>query len=224
MASSSSSAAATAAPLEVPPLPDKVYLPQRKAKGNIGVGKQYADEVAFQAAVDAARHAKKERAALVKERERVKEQIRERGRDRSGRQRDAEHETDSERRVRQRSEDDAQAAAHADRERCAKQQQARLCWQQELVRQVRIPRHEHALEMCRVTQRWDEPWWRAIDNWLDEHKPNGTEQWWSDFATYARSVQTKQQSLYDAIGTINGTASTDPVQRCKVAAKLIPDK
>ena len=42
MASSSSSAAATAAPLEVPPLPDKVYLPQRK--GNIGVGKQYADE------------------------------------------------------------------------------------------------------------------------------------------------------------------------------------
>ena len=44
MASSSSSAAATAAPLEVPPLPDKVYLPQRKAKGNIGVGKQYADD------------------------------------------------------------------------------------------------------------------------------------------------------------------------------------
>ena len=55
MASSSSSAAATAAPLdlEVPPLPDKVYLPQRK--GNIGVGKQYADEAAFQAAFDAAR-------------------------------------------------------------------------------------------------------------------------------------------------------------------------
>ena len=79
MASSSSSAAATAAPLdlEVPPLPDKVYLPQRK--GNIGVGKQYADE--GRGGIPSRRRrcedgkAKKERVVLVKERERIQERI-----------------------------------------------------------------------------------------------------------------------------------------------------
>ena len=53
---SSSSAAASSAPLHlqasaVPPLPAKIYMPQRK--GNIGKGKLYPDEAAFQAAVQA---------------------------------------------------------------------------------------------------------------------------------------------------------------------------
>ena len=97
MASSSTSAAASSEPIEVPPLPPKLYTPQRK--GNIGAGKLYADEAAFQAAVDAYKQEKLKRAELVKERERAQERVRERGRDRSERQRDAE---DNARRVKQR--------------------------------------------------------------------------------------------------------------------------
>lgn len=93
-------------PLEVPPLPPKLYKPQRK--GNIGAGKLYADDAAFQAAVEAYEHEKVKRAELVKERERAQQRLC----DRSGRERDGEDETDSERRVRQRRDSPAQVAAH----------------------------------------------------------------------------------------------------------------
>ena len=86
---------------------------------------RHNNEAAFQAAVDAARKAKIERAALVKERERIQERIRERNRDRSGRQRDGAHETDSERRVRQRSESAVQSAAHMDSEQDRQAQERR---------------------------------------------------------------------------------------------------
>ena len=99
MASSSVDGARSDATLDPPPLPDKVYKPQRR--GNIGEGKLYADEAAFEAAVKVWEQANKERKEQVKERERAQERLRERGRDRGGRQRDAE---DSARRVQQRRE------------------------------------------------------------------------------------------------------------------------
>ena len=62
---SSSSAHATSAAVELPPLPPKVYKPQRK--GNIGAGKLDADEAAFTADVHAFELERSEQAALVKE-------------------------------------------------------------------------------------------------------------------------------------------------------------
>ena len=83
MATFSSAAAPT-----VPPLPPKLYTPQRK--GNIGAGKLYADEAAFQAAVEAHEQEKAKRAELMKERK----QAQQRHRDRSNRQRNGNDETD----------------------------------------------------------------------------------------------------------------------------------
>lgn len=160
----------------------------------------------------------------MKERERVQERLRQRGeRDRSRRQRDHEHETDNERRVRQRQESSTQLAGHADRERKAKQDRSLLFWQQEFMWQVSQPRHALCINLRRKSHGWDEAWWIAIDDWLDDHEPDGTEQWWSKFATYARSAQTKKQSLFDAIAHINGRSSVEPLRRCKAAAKAIPD-
>ena len=89
MASSSTSAAASSEPIEVPPLPSKLR-PKPQRKGNIGVGRLYADEAAFLADVEQWKQEQMARAEQVKERERAQERVRERGRDRSERQRDAE--------------------------------------------------------------------------------------------------------------------------------------
>ena len=98
MASSSTSAAASSEPINVPPLPPKLR-PKPQRKGNIGVGRLYADEAAFLADVEQWKQEQTARAEQVKERERAQERVRERGRDRSERQRDAE---DNARRVKQR--------------------------------------------------------------------------------------------------------------------------
>ena len=107
MASSSTSAAASSEPIsaaassesiDVPPLPPKLR-PKPQRKGNIGVGRLYADEAAFLADVEQHKHEQNARAEQVKERERAQERVRERGRDRSDRQHGAE---DGARRVKQR--------------------------------------------------------------------------------------------------------------------------
>ena len=87
--------------------PPKLTKPQRGRRDcNIGTGRQYADEAAFQAALEGYNAEKIARDSLMKERERLQKQQRnarrDPGRDRSGRQRDGPDETDSERRVRQR--------------------------------------------------------------------------------------------------------------------------
>ena len=67
----------------VPPEPPKLRsTPQRR--GNIGPGKLYADEAAFVADLQAHEQERKERKALMKERERALDKLR----DRSKRQRD----------------------------------------------------------------------------------------------------------------------------------------
>ena len=88
-------------PLAVPPLPPKLR-PKPQRRGNIGAGKRYADEDAFQWDLRGWDIERENRLELVKERERAQERLREGGRDRSERQRDREEETDAERRVRQR--------------------------------------------------------------------------------------------------------------------------
>ena len=126
--------------------------------------------------------------------------------------------------MRQRKESSTQLAAHADRERQAKQDRRRIFWQQELAWQVDQPRiHENMLAMCRTRAGWDEGWWEDINGWLDEYQPDGTDQWWRNFAVYARAAQRKRQSVYDSIAAINGMASTAPLRQCKVAAKYIPN-
>ena len=112
--------------------------------------------------------------------------------------------------------------AHADRERQAQQDRSLRFWQQELAWQIGKPRDESCLLMCRKCAGWDEYWWEDVDGWLDEYEPDGTEQWWRSFAVYARAAQRKRQSVYDAIAAINGMDSTEPLRRCKVAAKYIP--
>lgn len=194
--------------------------PKPQAKGNVGAGKRYADKQAFDADIEAWEQERKDHKVLMAERKKA----RDKSRDRSGRQRDGEHETDSDRRVRQRAKSSEQLASHAERERQARRDQKLLFWQQELAWQVGQPRqYENHLSMCRQRAGWDEAWWRKIDDWLDDHEPDGSDQWWSDFAAYARASQTKQQSLYDAIACINGLSSIEPLRQCTVAAKLIPD-
>ena len=84
---SSISAVASSEPIDVPPpLPPKLR-PKPQRKGNIGVGKLYADEAAFLADVEQHKQEQTARAEQVKERERAQERVRERGRDRSERQR-----------------------------------------------------------------------------------------------------------------------------------------
>lgn len=124
--------------------------------------------------------------------------------------------------MRQRAESSKQLASHADREQQTKKYRKLLFWQQELAWQVGQPgQYESHLCMCRKRAGWDESWWRKIDAWLDDRESDGTDQWWTDFATYAQASQTKQQSLYDAIGCINGLSSTEPLRRCAIATKLI---
>ena len=82
------------------PLPKLRRKPQRKR--NIGPGKLYQDEAAFVADRDAWAQEHAARAAKMKERACALERQREKRRVRSGRQRNGEHETDSERRTRQR--------------------------------------------------------------------------------------------------------------------------
>ena len=91
MASSSHSHASSDEP---PPEPPTLRL-KPQARGNIGVGKQYADKVAFDADVQAWEEERKEHKALMAERKKVKD----RQRDRSERQRG---DKDSARRVAQR--------------------------------------------------------------------------------------------------------------------------
>ena len=95
----------------------------------IGPGKAYADHAAFDADLAAYKEEKAERAIQVKKRERALD----RRRDRSNRQRDQEHESDAQRRVRQRKESEAQSAAHIKREaeRTAQKRRAPLLVQQE---------------------------------------------------------------------------------------------
>lgn len=108
---SSGAGSSTDAMHEVPDIPPPLRR-KPQARGNIGAGKLYADQAAFDADIEKFNQEQAERRGIMKQRERALD----RQRDRSTRQRDREEETDNERRVRQRREDAEQAAAHADRE------------------------------------------------------------------------------------------------------------
>ena len=86
---------------EPPPEPPKLR-PKPQARGSIGAGKHYADKAAFEADIEALKQEREEHQARMAERRRALDQLR----DRSGRQRDGEAETDSQRRVRERHEDE----------------------------------------------------------------------------------------------------------------------
>lgn len=68
----------------LPPLPPKVPKPQ--SRGNIGPGKLYKDQAAFELAIDTWKRQKEERAVLVRRREQAMKQAREKRHDRSGRE------------------------------------------------------------------------------------------------------------------------------------------
>ena len=90
-----------------PMLPKLRHKPQRK--GNVGPGKIYGDLAAFEADLAAFEVERGVHKARMADRKKALDAKR----DRSGRQRDGENETDSERRVRQRQEDATAVAAHA---------------------------------------------------------------------------------------------------------------
>ena len=98
----------------VPPLPPK--LRRQPKLCDVGAGKTYADEASLLSDLAAWNVDAAERALLIKARRQAKERLREQRRDRSGRQRDSEQETDSQRRVRRRRSSSKQWYAHADRE------------------------------------------------------------------------------------------------------------
>ena len=102
-----------------PPAPVLRRKPQ--SKGNVGAGKLYADHAAFQADVDAWNLEQAEHKKKMAERKRDLDKQR----DRSGRQRGNEQETDSERVVRQRQENAAAADNHA-QQQAAQRQKSRL--------------------------------------------------------------------------------------------------
>lgn len=192
MAESSSDAATTAtgandaasAPDE-PPLPPKLR-PKPQRKGNVGAGKLYADEAAFAADVATWEREWEERKVLVKERERWQD----RQRDRSGRKRDGEHETDSERRVRQRQESQVAIQAHADHQ-AAQRRSSRLerqqAWAQDVAAFAAIfESDEPRRHQLAYTAHWD----GRLGDWLKEgelicglhdfiasHPPTGEEGW-----------------------------------------------
>jgi hypothetical protein len=105
---------------EPPPEPPKLR-PKPQARGSIGAGKRYADKAAFDADVEAWEHEREEHKALMAERKRALD----RQRDRSGRKRDSEAETDCQRRVRQRHEADGALQQHADVEMARRQARRR---------------------------------------------------------------------------------------------------
>jgi hypothetical protein len=121
MASSSVDAApsAAAAPPSVADVPPEVrdLRPKPQARGNIGPGKRYADQVAFDDDVAAWEMEREERRALMAERRAANDRLR----DRSGRVRDVDG-TDNERRVCQRH---AGLEQHADREAARRREQHR---------------------------------------------------------------------------------------------------
>lgn len=103
-----------APPCHVPPLPPK--LRRKPQPCDVGISKVYAN-VAELASDLAVWHAEKaERTEQVKVRRQAKEKVREQRRDRSNRKRDGHFETDSERRVRQRKENQSQSTTHNRRE------------------------------------------------------------------------------------------------------------
>lgn len=110
----------------VPPEPPKLR-PKPQKRGNVGAGRRYADVAEFDADVAAWEQEREERRALMKERERALDRLR----DRSGRQRDGEGETDGERRVRQRHETAGADERHAEQEaarRKAKRKEKQQAW------------------------------------------------------------------------------------------------
>ena len=110
----------------VPPEPFTLRSKPQK-RGNVGVGKRYSTAAEFDADVEVWERERDERRALMNERERALDRLR----DRSGRQRDGEGETDGERRVRQRQETAGAAGQHAQREaarRKAKRKAKQEAW------------------------------------------------------------------------------------------------
>ena len=91
---------------------DPPKLRHKPQKREIGAGKRYADQTEFDADVDEWELERVAHRARMKERERELDKLR----DRSGRQRDGEGETDGERRVRLRQETAGAAEDHAERE------------------------------------------------------------------------------------------------------------
>ena len=106
-----------------PPAPVLRRKPQ--SKGNVGAGKLYANHAAFQADVDAWNLEQAEHRKKMAERKRDLDKQR----DRSGRQRGNEEETDSERVVRQRQENAAAADNHA-QQQAAQRRKSRFREQQ----------------------------------------------------------------------------------------------
>ena len=115
---------------EPPPEPLKLR-PKPQARGSIGAGRWYSDKAAFDADVEAWEQEREEHKALMAERRRALDRMR----DRSGRQRDGEAETDSQRRLRQRHVDEAGMQQHADAE-AARRQARRRKKQEAWVRDV----------------------------------------------------------------------------------------
>ena len=95
--------------------------PKPQERGNVGPGKRYADKADFDADVEAWKQEREAHRVLMKERKAALDQLR----DRSGRQRDGEHETDSDRRVRQRQESAGALQEHADVEAARRQERRR---------------------------------------------------------------------------------------------------
>ena len=153
----------------------------------IGPGKAYADHAAFDADLAAYKEEKAERAIQVKKRERALD----RRRDRSNRQRDQEHESDAQRRVRQRKESEAQSAAHIKREaeRTAQKRRAPLLVQQEAwaadvavfaaVFDADEPRKHPLAYSSHRSGDWlsDGRQIQALHNIIAREPPDGTECW-----------------------------------------------
>ena len=128
MLSSGAGSSADALAEEPPALRPK---PQRRS--NVGTGKLYADEAAFVADVAAWELEREQRKQRMAERKAALDRLR----DRSGRQRDGEDETDCERRVRVRRESPAAAAQHA-QQQAARRGTSRLEQQQAWVHDVGV--------------------------------------------------------------------------------------
>lgn len=204
---------------EPPPEPPKLR-PKPQARGSIGAGKLYADKAAFDADVEAWEQERGQRKVLMAERRRALDRMR----DRSGRQRDGEAETDSQRRVRQRHEDDG-GVQHADVE-AARRQARRRKKQEAWVREVGAfaavfdgwaPRHwihDTPMSIADAAAKGMRPehpfayngfrrgcWLRdgaqilELHNFMEHQPPTGDEEWEKDVDACARRLWRKQGCL-----------------------------
>jgi hypothetical protein len=195
-----------------PPAPVLRRKPQ--SKGNVGAGKLYADHAAFQADVDAWNLEQAEHKKKMAERKRDLDKQR----DRSGRQRGNEQETDSERVVRQRQENAAAADNHA-QQQAAQRQKSRLTQQQAWARDVGVfadvcscaEPYSHPLAYTSHLRSSDEgdkrgvTWLRdaerigALRDYIAAYPPTGDANWEIDVDNKAYELWGKDAGLSSSI-------------------------